>query len=232
MGKNAIVLCSGGLDSVTCAHYARKNLGYGEMIILFFDYGQRTLEQERKCSFRCAEDLGARFLEIKLPRIPEIAGNLVNKKKVQEFEGNLGNTSKESEKWYVPQRNLIFLSYALSIAESLFIKTKNKRDIFTGFKHEGQEHYPDTTAGFVALVNKIGGLSYKGKVRTPLIMKDKEDIVKIGIKLGVNFQKTYSCYLGGNLHCGTCLACKLRQAGFYWANVPDVTEYITRPTKK
>ena len=75
--------------------------------------------------------------------------------------------------------------------------------------------------------NKIKKLSSIGdfKVIAPLVKKDKEDIVNIGSKLKVDLSKTYSCYIGGKIHCGTCLACRLRKEGFYWANISDPTKY-------
>ena len=63
------------------------------------------------------------------------------------------------------------------------------------------------------------------KIIAPLIKKDKEEVVLLGKKLGVKFKETFSCYVGKGKHCGVCLACRLRQEGFYWANVRDPTKY-------
>jgi 7-cyano-7-deazaguanine synthase len=227
--KNAIILCSGGIDSVVTAYYVRKRLKYENMKVLFFDYNQKSLIQERKASKKCAEKLNADFVEIELKWLGEISGSLINKKgKVKKLiKKDLKDTKKESENWYVPCRNLIFLSYALAFAESVYIKNKEKSDIFIGFKCEGQESYPDTTPGFVNEINKLSRISCLRdfKIIAPLIKKDKEDIIKLGFQLGINFKETFSCYIGKRQHCGYCLACKLRQAGFYWANLKDPTEY-------
>jgi len=226
--KNAIVLCSGGLDSVSCAHYVKKKLRYEEIILLFFDYGQRTLRQEFRYAKLCAKELSADFIKIKLPRVSIITGDLLNKKRASKIsKTGLKDTSNESKKWYVPQRNLIFLSYALSLSESLFINAGSNYDIFVGFKHEGREHYPDTTKEFVSKLNEIKKESKIGEFRiiAPFINKDKEDIVLIGKRIGVDLSKTYSCYVGNKIHCGECLACRLRREGFYWANVEDPTKY-------
>jgi 7-cyano-7-deazaguanine synthase len=227
--KNAIILCSGGLDSVVTAYYVKKRLNYNNLIILFFNYNQRTLLSERKFSKLCAKELNAVFLEIKLKELNNLSTSLINlKKKIKESDiNNLKNTKKESEKYYVPCRNLIFLSYALVLAESLFIRDRKIYNIFIGFKCEGKEPYPDTTIDFLNNINKI---SYKNcmkkfKVYAPLIKKDKEDIVLLGKKLNVDFKKTFSCYIREKIHCGTCLACRLRQAGFYWAGIKDPTKY-------
>jgi len=227
--KNAIILCSGGLDSVVTAHYAKKRLNYKDIILLFFNYGQKTLNLERKYSKKCASDLSAEFMEIDLKWLGQISNSLINKKgKVKKLKKeDLKDTKKESEKFYVPCRNTVFLIHALALAESRYIKTKKIYDLFVGFKCEGKESYPDTTKKFVREINNLARIScsYKFKLNAPLINKDKEEIVLLGKKLGVKFEDTYSCYVSQNNHCGRCLACKLRQAGFYWANVKDPTFY-------
>lgn len=234
--KNAIILCSGGIDSVTTAHYVKKKLNYEKIIILFFDYGQRNLLAERKYSRSCAREINAKFNEIKLEELSKFSTSLLNKnKKVKKMMRNgLKNTKKESEKWYVPCRNLIFLSYAMAFAESLYLKNKIKNEIFIGFKNEGKEFYLDTTSDFLDLLNKISKTSAVGKfnIEAPLIKKDKEDIILFGKKLGVNYKKTFSCYARKKEHCGTCLACRLRQEGFYWANLEDPTKYKAQQKNK
>ena len=222
--KSAIVLCSGGLDSVTTAFYVKKRLSHEGVIILFFDYGQRALKKERECAKNCARELGCEFKEITLGELGKLSGSLINKKgKVKRLSRkDLKDTSKEEAKWYVPCRNLIFLSYAFAFADKL-----GDCDIFVGFKCEGKESFPDTTPKFV---KKMNLLCRKGvRIIAPLIKKDKEDIILLGRKLGVDFSKTFSCYApSGGRHCGVCLACRLRQEGFYWAGVEDGTEYYTR----
>ncbi len=227
--KNAIILCSGGLDSVVTAYYVKKKLSYKKLIILFFDYSQRTLKQERKYSKLCAKDLNAEFEEIRLKWLGKISNSLLNKKnKLNKVaKKQLKDTKKESDKFYVPFRNGIFLVYAISLAEALYNKDNSIYDIFVGFKCEGKESYPDTSKLFVDKLNNLSKISTNGKfkINAPLINKDKDEIVLLGKKLNVNFKKTYSCYNGDKFQCGYCLACKLRQEGFYWANVKDSTKY-------
>ncbi len=228
--KKAIILCSGGLDSVVTAMYAKMKEGYQKITILFFNYNQKSLSEERKCSKECAKMLGAEFVEINLKWLGEISNSLINKKGIIKKlrRKNLKDTSKESEKFYVPCRNTIFLSYALALAESFYFKNKEVNDILVGFKCEGKESYPDTTKEFISEMNKLArnSCSIQLKIIAPLIKKDKEDIVLIGEKLGIDWKKTFSCYapLKGK-HCGYCLACKFRQEGFYWANIKDPTIY-------
>jgi len=222
--ENALILCSGGLDSVVTSYYA-KSLGYKKIKILFFNYKQKSLKAERKKSKLCAKKLNAKFIEIKLKWLSQISHSLINKPgKISKIK-NLKDTKKESDKYYVPCRNTIFLSYALALAESLYFKEKEKYDIFVGFKNEGKESYPDTTKEFVSSINQLSKTATAGfKLIAPLIEKDKEDIILLGKKLGVDFKETHSCYLK-NKHCGKCLACELRKAGFYWSGEKDVTRY-------
>jgi 7-cyano-7-deazaguanine synthase len=141
---------------------------------------------------------------------------------------DLKNTEKEAEKFYVPFRNGIFLSYALALAESIYIKERKNYDLFVGFKCEGKEHYPDTTPEFVKKINELSKISCTRpfKILAPLIKMDKEDIILLGERLGVALEDTWSCYVSaGKKQCGRCLACMLRKEGFYWANVKDKTKY-------
>lgn len=227
--KNAIILCSGGVDSITTAHYVKKRLDYKTIKIIFFDYGQRNLIGEERCARKCAKNLKADFIKSKLGNLERISTSLLNsKKKAKNLKKeDLKNTKEESNKWYVPCRNAIFLINSLSLAESLFIGDKKKFDIFVGFKCEGKESYPDTTKDFVEVMNKLSeiGCSSKFRIIAPLINKDKEDIVNLAKKLKIDLKNTFSCYVGPKIHCGTCLACLLRKEGFYWANVKDPTEY-------
>ena len=232
--RHAIVLCSGGIDSVTTAHYVKKKLGYKGMSILFFNYRQKSISQERLAAKKCARNLDAEFIEADLKWLGEISDSLINKKgKVKRLSRkDLKNTKKESEKWYVPCRNTVFLSYAIAFAESFFIKKRKICDIFVGFKNEGKEAYPDSTKKFVNEINRLKEISSiaKGRIKAPLMNKDKEDIIRMGLKIGVNFKDTFSCYTGvsngkGLIHCGYCLACMLRKEGFYWASQEDPAIY-------
>lgn len=224
--KKAIVLCSGGLDSVVTAHYVKKKLDFSELTLLFFDYGQRSLAKEREMVAGCAKELDAEFLEIRLDPLRELSHSLITVEKEFNETKNLSDTKEESANWYVPCRNLVFLSFAISLAESRFLEDGFSREIFTGFKNDGKETFPDASPVFVADMNRVAQCA-KGDVTisVPLIEKDKEDIVLLGKEFGVDFTRTFSCYVGKEKHCGKCLACKLRQQGFHWANVDDPSDY-------
>jgi len=223
----AIVICSGGIDSVTTAYYVKHKLHYKQIKILFFNYGQKTIAEERKCARHCAHQLNGEFKEININELKHLSFSLINKAGKSNNKNSLRDTKEESIQWYVPARNIIFISYSLAYAELILNKTKQKSDIFLGFKCEGKEHYPDTTPEFVSAMNKVAqtGLSEKFNIKAPLIKKDKEDIISLGKSLGIDFKYTWSCYQGKGKHCGICLACRLRKAGFYWAGIDDTTEY-------
>ena len=234
MEKNAIVLCSGGLDSVTTAFYVKKHLEYSAITLLFFDYNQKSLLHERQCAIKCAQSLDAQFCEIKLPELGKFSFSLLNKegymKKLSPEE--LGDTQAEGSQFYVPARNTLFLSYALALAESLAHTNPEKGipEIFVGFKNEGTESFPDTTQQFLDRFNALASVScmQPTSVAAPLITSDKEDIIALAQELGITLEQTWSCYQGNHLQCGICLSCRLRQAGFKWANIPDPTLYAER----
>ncbi len=228
--KKAIILCSGGLDSTVCAHYVMKKLGYKEIKMLFFDYGQRSFKAEKKAMIRCAKDVEAEYHLISLNGLNKLifSGITHNVKHEKLTRKNLRNTKEESSKFYVPFRNTIFASYAIAYAETL--GRKDKVTIFFGFKSEGSESYSDTTKEYVKelnnLLKKMKILNVN--VSAPLIDMDKEDIVTLGVDLHVPIEKTFSCYINSKTHCGKCLACVLRQEGFYWANIRDRTRYLSK----
>ena len=229
--KNALVLCSGGLDSVVATYFIKNK--YKKLKLLFFDYGQRALKEERLCVKRIAERLNADFDEVKLHWLGDISTAMLNK------EGEFKATSeKDLEKkedlltWWVPCRNSIFLINALAFAESEFLKNKEKYDIIIGLKNEGEAHFKDTTNGFIKKINNlVKDATNDGdyEIIAPLIKLDKPEVIKLGEKLKVPFELTYSCYVEGKelTHCGKCLNCMLRKKGFYWAGVEDPTKYST-----
>ena len=221
--KHALVLCSGGIDSTTVSYLIKPH--YSHLTLIFYAYGQRSCQEERKAVTFFAKELHAGFKEIKLTLKKIAPSLLISRNKVQ-HELTLHNTKNESKQWYVPQRNLIFFSNALAYAETLPYQT----DIFFGFKAEGKESYPDATPAFVHECNVLARITTKGKssVKAPLITKDKEDIILLGEKLGIEYTKTISCYQPiKKKHCGVCLACRLRKAGFYWAGIRDPTKYVS-----
>ena len=212
MANKAVVLLSGGLDSATTLYLARKKFS---CFCLIFDYGQRH-KKEIKQAKRIAEISGSRHKVIKLT-LPLISSSLTNKKIA------VRKNKKGIPPTYVPGRNTIFLSIALSIAEDIGAKA-----IFIGANAIDFSGYPDCRPGYYHAFRKLASLATKSgvegkeiKISTPLIDKTKAQIIKTGIKLGVPYALTWSCYRGGKTPCGECDSCYYRAKGFKEAGIKD-----------
>ena len=224
--KNAVVLCSGGLDSATVMAIA-KNEGY-DIYALSFCYGQRH-EIEIEAARRVAEVTGVKehlVLNIDLGCMGGSA--LTDKIDVPKSE-NLSEISSGIPITYVPARNTVFLSYALALAE-----VKKSNDIFLGVNAVDYSGYPDCRPEYIDSFEKMANLATKAGVEgnkihimAPLINMTKAEIIQRGITLGVDYTMTHSCYdpddLGGA--CGGCDSCLLRKKGFADAGVADPTVY-------
>ena len=156
--KQAILLASGGLDSFVLGFYIKNKLKYSKIKILFFDYGQKTLEQERYCVGALGGKIKGKVKIINLNWLGNISTSLINQNK---------KTGQEEEiKWYVPCRNTLFLTTALAHAESDFLssKGKTKSDIFIGIKHEGDISFNDTKPAFLKAMNNLAGVCVQSGV--------------------------------------------------------------------
>ena len=232
--KNAIILCSGGLDSVTTSYYIKDK--YKKLKFLFFNYGQRAVKEEEFCCKEIAKKLNGEFLKVELKWLGDISTAMLNNpgEIPTTSDKDLENSNKELLNWWVPCRNSVFLINALAFAESEFLKNKEKYDVIIGLKNEGQEHFKDTTEKFVKKVNELVEDSTNDgdyNIIAPLIKMDKTEVTKLGVKLEIPFELTYSCYIengfenGKPVHCGKCLNCMLRKKGFYWSNIKDPSLY-------
>ncbi len=214
--KKAVVLLSGGLDSATVFSYALSK-GY-EVFCLSFDYGQRH-KKELQCAKRLAKLNNSNWQLVKMS-FPWKGSALLDKKTQLSQSGKI---TKSIPNTYVPSRNIIFLSYAASYAEVIGADT-----IFIGANQIDYSGYPDCRSSFLSAfesaVNKgtkRGVSGKKIKITSPLILKNKKDIIKMGSKLGVLFQYTWSCYEGGSSPCGKCDSCVIRKKGFDAAGIKD-----------
>ena len=224
--KNAIIAISGGLDSTVTAYYVKNRLNYDKLRFLFFDYNQRAVKEEETAVKKIAKELNAEFKKINLEWLGEISTAVLNKNKniPETTEKDLEDEKKDLSPWWVPCRNSVFLINALAYAESEFIKTKEKYDIFIGLINEGRVHMKDTTKEFIESTNNLQKhATDKGdfKIIAPLIDKDKAEITSLGKELNVPFELTYSCYIE-NGPCGKCLNCMLRKKAFYWSGDPTI----------
>ncbi|MFH1191117.1 MAG: 7-cyano-7-deazaguanine synthase QueC [Candidatus Omnitrophota bacterium] len=215
VSKTAVVLLSGGLDSATVLYLARAQ-GY-QCQVLIFDYGQRH-RQEIACAVKIAKASGCvyRILKIKLPW----KGSALLDRKIKVPE----KITPSLPVTYVPARNIIFLSFALSLAEVI-----KARGIFIGAHAQDYSGYPDCRGEFFKAFVKMAkvGLAAKHKIAilAPLLNKNKSQIIRLGSALGVPFNLTWSCYRAGIRPCGKCDSCHYRAKGFKEAGLMDPLSY-------
>jgi len=215
MKGKAVVLLSGGLDSSTVLYIAKRK--YQTCSCLVFDYGQRH-SRELESAKRIARTAGCDYKVIKIT-FPWNGSSLLekNKKIPHNILRKIGKGKIPTT--YVPGRNSIFLSYALSYAETIGAKK-----IFIGANALDFSGYPDCRPRYFNAFNKlilVGTKSGDIKVEAPLINKTKKDIVKLAFKYGVPLGLTWSCYEGGKKPCGKCDSCVLRAKGFKLAGRKD-----------
>jgi 7-cyano-7-deazaguanine synthase len=209
-GKKAVILFSGGLDSTTVLYYAMDK-GY-KCCCLLFDYDQKH-KKEIKSAIKIAEDVKAEHSIVKIS-LPWSNDALTNKNKKVPVHKIL---PKSVPPTYVPGRNTLFLSYALSYAESI-----NAEAIFIGVNAVDFSNYPDCTPDFIkAYSNVLKSLKTKISVKTPLLKMNKAQIIRLGIKLNVPYKHTWTCYNGYSRPCMECDSCKLREKGFKEAKLVD-----------
>jgi 7-cyano-7-deazaguanine synthase len=202
--KKAVILLSGGIDSTTTLYYA-KSKGY-KCFALIFDYGQRH-RREIRSAVAVAKRANTPYRIIRIS-LPWKGSSLLDKK----LKLPKGKKLKGIPSTYVPARNTIFLSFALSYAEAIGAKM-----IFIGANAIDFSGYPDCRPKYYRAFQKVireGTKVKKIKVKTPLINMTKAQIIRLGMKLGAPLELTWSCYKGGKKPCGVCDSCRLRQKGF------------------
>ena len=225
--KKAVILLSGGLDSTTCLANAKKE-GFTPFA-LSFRYGQRN-KIEIDASRKIANFLGAKDHLISDIDLSLFGGSaLTDEIEVPKDRGD-SILSDEIPVTYVPARNTIFLSFALAYAEVL-----RANDIFIGVNALDYSGYPDCRPEYIASFQSMANIATKSGVEgnnqfiihTPLMEMNKADIIKRGIKLGVDYGLTRSCYdpFENANPCGHCDACTLRIKGFKEANITDPLTY-------
>lgn len=217
MKRKAVVLLSGGLDSATTLFFARKK-GF-DVYALIFDYGQRH-SRELKSAVKIAHSAKVPFEKIKIS-LPWKGSSLLDKKMALPESGIIKKNNIPST--YVPARNTIFLSFALSYAESL-----SCGDIFIGANAVDYSGYPDCRPGYLNAFSKMALLATKRgingqaiHVRAPLLRLKKSEIIRLGMKLDVPYHLTWSCYKGAKYPCGLCDSCVLRAKGFKETGIKD-----------
>lgn len=220
--KNAVLLLSGGLDSMVSGAIAREQ-GFN-LIALTIDYNQR-----HKIELQSAVKIADRL---------EVKEHIVLPLDLSRFGGSAltadiavpkSGVSNDIPVTYVPARNLIFLSLTLGLAE-----TRDAKDIFIGVNALDYSGYPDCRPEFISgfekladLATKAGDQGHEFSIRAPLQHMTKADIATETKRLDIDAGLSWSCYdpAAGNLHCGLCDSCRLRKKGFEEAGVVDPTRY-------
>ena len=214
--KDSVIVYSGGLDSTTLLYEEQQRVA----LAVTFDYGSNHAAREIACARHHCALLGIEHLVIELGFMG------------QYFQSSLlsgadaipsGNYDEENMKsTVVPFRNGIMLSIACGLAESRGLKR-------VLIANHGGDHaiYPDCRPEFIDAMDAAmrAGTYVNVEIAAPYTNLSKADLVKRGAKLGVDYSQTYSCYRGGEQHCGTCGTCTERQEAFHEAGIPDPTAY-------
>lgn len=245
--KRAVVLLSGGLDSATVLAMA-KDQGF-ECFVLSFDYGQRSLT-ELNAARAFAQDFGVADHRVLRLNLEDFGGSALTDHSMtmpesdsydpcsDTFDDSSDDASSQPAEGsldegipltYVPARNTVFLSLALGWAEVL-----DAQAIFIGVNAVDYSGYPDCRPEFIRAFEAMAALATRQgvegapiQIETPLIDLTKAEIIQKGIRLGVDYSKTVSCYQADHdgRACGRCDSCRLRAIGFKQAGLLDPTRY-------
>ncbi|MCW3780157.1 7-cyano-7-deazaguanine synthase QueC [Defluviimonas salinarum] len=214
-----VVICSGGLDSVSLAHMVAAE---HELVrLVSFDYGQRH-RKELDFAAKCAARLGVPH---DLIDMRAIGAHLSGSALTDDVDVPDGHYAEETMRiTVVPNRNAIMLAIAFGIAAA------QKADAVATAVHGGDHFiYPDCRPGFVSAFEEMQRHALDGyaavRLFTPFVHLPKSAIVTAGAKHGTPFAETWSCYKGGTTHCGRCGTCVERREAFHLAGVADPTIY-------
>lgn len=243
--KRAFVLFSGGVDSTTCLYKAKEhmdNVG-GKVVAISMDYDQRHLK-ELECAKHICRDLN---IEHEVLDISGFATGMLTDQTQEIPDCDYADIDGISPT-YVPFRNGFMLARIAAKAQEYVNKclqdynhdpelreadTKDLVWIYFGAHAEDSENwaYPDCTPEFIgAMANAIYIGTYRTvRLVTPFQYSSKADIIRTGHRLGVTYEKTWSCYKGEELHCGICPTCRARRQAFDDADIYDATNYQNTP---
>jgi 7-cyano-7-deazaguanine synthase len=217
--SHAIVVISGGMDSTVLAHLA---VGlHGQVDLVSVDYGQRH-RKELEFAGRTAAALGCRHDVLSLPLDYMLTGSALTDADVAVPHGHYAAENMATT--VVPNRNAILISMAYAVAVA-----RSADAVLVGV-HAGDHFvYPDCRPQFISALDTALQLGNEGfgsvRLEAPFVHQSKTDIARLGARLGVDWTSTWSCYEGGEMHCGRCGTCVERREAFRDAGVADPTDY-------
>lgn len=214
--KKSMIILSGGMDSVTLLYDKQEEIA----LAVTFDYGSNHNKREEEFAKYHCEKLGIEHITIPLTFIHDYFKSSLLEGASAIPDGHYEDETMKST--VVPFRNGIMLSIACGIAESRGFET-----VFIANHFGDHAIYPDCRNGFIDAMSEAMRLgTYKGiLIDAPYTSLTKTDIAKIGKSLGIDYSKTYSCYKGGEKHCGKCGTCVERKEALRDAGIEDPTEY-------
>ncbi|MCH5307430.1 MAG: 7-cyano-7-deazaguanine synthase QueC [Prevotella sp.] len=214
--KDSVLILSGGVDSTTLLYDEQDRIA----LAISFDYGSKHNAREIPFARWHCQQLGIRHIVIPLDFMAQYFKSSLLKGGEEIPEGHYADENMKST--VVPFRNGIMLSIAVGIAESNGLR-------YVMMANHGGDHtiYPDCTPQFVDAFNKAAqtGTFVKVGLHSPYTNLTKADIVRRGQALGIDYSRTWSCYKGGEQHCGKCGTCVERREAFSKAGINDTTQY-------
>lgn len=222
--KKAISVMSGGLDCTVATSIINKD---HEIHAITFNYGQKALEREVKASKAICNKMNWTHEVIDLPWLANISNSSLNTdEEVPEPSAedldDLEKSNETASSVWVPARNTVFTSIALSYAESIGADT-----IIVGWNGEEGATFPDNSKEYMEKFNELieEGSPEKIRIEAPLINLNKEEIVELGVECGAPMELSYSCYKGREKQCGVCESCMRRKRAFEELGLKDKSEY-------
>jgi len=222
--KKAISVFSGGLDCTVATSVYAKDY---EIHAITFNYGQKAFERELQAAKEICEKMNWTHEVIDLPWLARISTSSLNTSEdipevsIDDLD-DIEKISETANSVWVPARNMVFTSIAVSYAESI-----GAEKIIVGWDAEEAATFPDNSKEFLNTFNELidVGSPENINIEAPAINLTKEEIVKLGVEVGAPMEISYSCYKGGNKHCGVCESCMRRRRAFTQLGIEDLSEY-------